>query len=97
MLTYIIIYEVHEIILVGMAGLCSGQRLFAALLLQEIIDQLSLLGCIRIDQRLHRTGISRGIRLDMFHGESNADLLCRLLIGTIAKNGSFVEYRTYLR
>ena len=88
MLTYIIIYEVHEIILVGMAGLCSGQGLPAALLLQEIIDQRRLLGCIRIDQRLHRAGIGRDVRLNMFHGESNADLLRRLLIGTITQNGS---------
>ena len=88
MLSYTVIYEIYEIILMRMAGLRSGQGLRAALLLQEIIDQRRLLGCIRIDQRLHRAGIGRDIRLDMFHGESNADFLRRLLIGTITQNGS---------
>ena len=88
MLSYTVIYEVYEIILMRMAGLYAGQGLPAALFLQEIIDQLRLLGCIRIYQRLHRAGIGRDVRLDMFHGESNADLLRRLLIGTITQNGS---------
>ena len=62
-----IIDSIYEIILVGMARLHAGKSLLSALLEQEVIDILSLLGGIRIDKGLDRIQVGRHVWLYVFH------------------------------
>ena len=88
MFSCVLKYEVHEIICIAVARLCSAEGLLSALLEKEGIYIPGLLRRFRIDKSLDRLENRRHIRLDILQGKAYADFICRILIILEAHDGT---------